>query len=111
MIKDHKTFRRILQRAFPEAMEEMKKAWDGKEDKQKYLDENVTWKSAPVTAAQIEAKEDAYNMWIAGSAERQKEFEVRELLNDTRLKAFFKVAAERFGLTSVELEAAIKSKM
>ena len=67
MITDHRKLRRVCQWAFPGSIVSVSEAWNGIEDKQAFLDRAVKWSGAPITAAEIEAKEADYDAAMAAS--------------------------------------------
>jgi len=120
-ITDHKTLRRVLEWSFPGSMLEMTEAWDGVEAKQTFLDRAVRWSGAPVTAAQIEAKEGDYLNWVANLPDRKKDRSADDLLasDDALLKILRAVVlaindgsiVPGSNMSAAQLKAAIKAKM
>jgi len=84
---DHKVFRRVLQWAFPGRLSHLTEAWDGVENRQAYLDRAAKWSGAPVTAAEIEAQEAAYNTMLAGLPPRRSEAAAVADMNKKNMKA------------------------
>lgn len=127
MINSHRQFRLILEWAFPRRFGEVKVAWNGIEDKQTYLDREATWVGDPVTAAEVEAKEAAYDAHIASienatanakviakivAKERLTDRRVRELVLRWAKGALPADDADRVALEARDAEfAALRAKL